>query len=50
LVAVVDGQRLVLEKREAVPERLRHRFSKVARGVSLADELFAERRAERDSE
>ncbi|HXU30508.1 MAG TPA: AbrB family transcriptional regulator [Thermoanaerobaculia bacterium] len=52
LVAVIEGQRLVLEKREAILERLRHRFSKVECGVSLADELIAERRAEsaRDSE
>lgn len=46
LVAVVDNERLVLEKREAVLRRLRRRFSKVPAGVSLADELIAERRVE----
>lgn len=46
LVAVVDGQRLVLEKREAVLERAKRRFSHIPSGVSLAEELIAERRAE----
>lgn len=46
LVAVVEKERLVLEKREAVLQRLRRRFSKVPPGVSLAEELIAERRAE----
>jgi bifunctional DNA-binding transcriptional regulator/antitoxin component of YhaV-PrlF toxin-antitoxin module len=46
LVAVVDDQRLVLEKREAVLGRLRKRFAHIPEGVSLADELIAERRAE----
>jgi hypothetical protein len=46
LVAVIEEKRLVLEKREAVLQRLRRRFSKVPAGVSLADELIAERRAE----
>ncbi|HKI04037.1 MAG TPA: AbrB/MazE/SpoVT family DNA-binding domain-containing protein [Thermoanaerobaculia bacterium] len=46
LVAIVEDQRLVLEKREAVLERLRRRFAHIPTGVSLADELIAERRAE----
>jgi AbrB family looped-hinge helix DNA binding protein len=46
LVAVVEDQRLVLEKREAVLGRLRQRFAHIPEGVSLADELIAERRAE----
>jgi len=46
LVALVEDQRLVLEKREAVLQRLRRRFAHVPAGVSLADELIAERRAE----
>lgn len=43
--AAMDG-RLVLEKREAVLERLKRRFSHIPPGVSLVDELIAERRAE----
>jgi AbrB family looped-hinge helix DNA binding protein len=46
LVAIVEDQRLVLEKREAVLERLRRRFAHIPAGVSLADELIAERRSE----
>lgn len=46
LLAAVEGQRLVLEKREAVLERAKRRFSHIPPGVSLADELIAERRAE----
>jgi hypothetical protein len=41
----VEGQRLVLEKREAVLRRLLQRFERVPAEVSLADELIAERRA-----
>jgi AbrB family looped-hinge helix DNA binding protein len=46
LVAVVEDQRLVLEKRDAVLQRLRRRFAHIPAGVSLADEVIAERRAE----
>ena len=46
LVAIVEGQRLVLEKREALLQRLRRRFAHIPAGVSLADEVIAERRAE----
>jgi AbrB family looped-hinge helix DNA binding protein len=46
LVASVDGERLVLERREGVLGRLRRRFAHLPAGVSLADELIAERRAE----
>ncbi|HEX7183530.1 MAG TPA: AbrB/MazE/SpoVT family DNA-binding domain-containing protein [Thermoanaerobaculia bacterium] len=46
LLALVEDQRLVLEKREAVLQRLRRRFARVPAGVSLADELIAERRSE----
>jgi AbrB family looped-hinge helix DNA binding protein len=49
---VEDGQ-LILEGRDAVLRRLQARFaSAVPRGVSLADELVAERRdaARRESE
>lgn len=46
LLVAVEGQRLVLEKREAVLERVKRRFSHVPPSVSLADELIAERRAE----
>lgn len=46
LVAIVEDQRLVLEKRDAVLQRLRRRFAHIPAGVSLADEVIAERRAE----
>ncbi|MEX2431164.1 MAG: AbrB/MazE/SpoVT family DNA-binding domain-containing protein [Dehalococcoidia bacterium] len=42
---LAEGQ-LVLETRERVIERIRSIFSHVPPGVSLADELIAERRAE----
>ncbi len=37
---------LALEEREAVLQRLRQRFAHIPPGVSLADELISERRAE----
>jgi AbrB family looped-hinge helix DNA binding protein len=46
LLAAVEGQRLVLEKREAVLERVKRRFSHIPPEVSLSEELIAERRAE----
>ena len=46
LLVLVEGQRLVLEKREAVLRRLLQRFERVPAEVSLADELIAERRSE----
>jgi AbrB family looped-hinge helix DNA binding protein len=46
LVAIVEDQRLLLEKREAVLQRIRRRFAHIPAGVSLADEVIAERRAE----
>ena len=52
LVARVEDGRVVLEKRENVLARVRRRFERVPRGVSLADELISERREEarRESE
>jgi antitoxin PrlF len=46
LVARVEKDKLILEKRDAVLQRLQSRFKKIPTGVSLADELIAERRAE----
>jgi AbrB family looped-hinge helix DNA binding protein len=46
LIATVEDGRLVLQKREAMLRRLRQRFAHIPAGVSLADELIAERRAE----
>lgn len=46
LVVRSEGNRLVLEKREAVVERLQAMFAHVPPEVSLVDELIAERRAE----
>lgn len=45
LLAVVEDQRLVLEKREAVLQRLLRRFEHIPAEVSLSDELISERRA-----
>jgi AbrB family looped-hinge helix DNA binding protein len=44
LVARVQHDQLILEKREAVLKRLQSRFAVVDSTVSLADELIAERR------
>ena len=46
LVARAEDDRLVLERRPAVLARLRARYAVVPGGVSLADELIAERRKE----
>ena len=46
LVARRVGESLVLERREVVERRLKERFRRIPPGVSLADELIAERRAE----
>lgn len=45
LLALVEDQRLILEKREAVLQRLLRRFEHIPTEVSLADELIAERRS-----
>jgi AbrB family looped-hinge helix DNA binding protein len=50
LVARKVGESLVLERREAVERRLHERFKHIPKGVSLADELIAERRAEAAAE
>jgi AbrB family looped-hinge helix DNA binding protein len=41
-----DGRRLILEPRSEVLRRLRRRFDEVPDGVSLADELAADRAEE----
>jgi AbrB family looped-hinge helix DNA binding protein len=47
LVAHVEGDRLVFERRQAVIDRLRRAFgAAVPRTASLVDELIADRRAE----
>ncbi|HEV7509335.1 MAG TPA: AbrB/MazE/SpoVT family DNA-binding domain-containing protein [Thermoanaerobaculia bacterium] len=46
LIALVEDERLVLEKRDVVLQRLRRRFAHIPAGVSLADELISERRQE----
>ena len=45
LLALVEDQRLVLEKREAVLQRLLRRFEHIPAEVSLSDELISERRS-----
>lgn len=52
LVARVEGERLVLEKRSEILARLKRRFETVPADVSLSDELISERREEarRESE
>lgn len=46
LIARQEGERLVLERRDAVAKRLQNRFSHIPKEVSLVDELIAERRVE----
>ena len=46
LVARLEDGRLVLEKLETIQRRLKARFSHLEKGISLADELIAERREE----
>lgn len=46
LIARVENEGLILEKRSAVINRLRDRFAVVPEGRDLTDELIAERRAE----
>lgn len=46
LVARMDGERLVLERRETVEKRLRERFRHIPGDVRLAEELVDERRVE----
>ena len=45
LLALVEDERLVLEKREAVLQRLLRRFEHVPVEVSLSDDLILERRS-----
>ncbi len=46
LLARQEDGALVLERREAIGKRLQDRFRHIPSGVSLADELISERRAE----
>lgn len=46
LIARQDGDRIVLERPEAVERRLKARLANIPKGVSLVDELLADRRAE----
>lgn len=46
LVARVEGDRLILESRQAILERLRGSLAGVEPGTSWVEELLAERRAE----
>jgi AbrB family looped-hinge helix DNA binding protein len=46
LVARAQGDRLVLERRDAILARVRGRLAAVPDDVSLVDELIAERRKE----
>jgi AbrB family looped-hinge helix DNA binding protein len=46
LVARLEEGRLILEKAETIKRRLKARFAKVSRDISLADELITERRDE----
>jgi AbrB family looped-hinge helix DNA binding protein len=50
LIARQEGDRLVLERREAVEQRLWAMFAQIPKEVSLVDELIAERRAEASRE
>jgi len=50
LIVRLEAGRLVLEKPEAIKHRLKARFSGLTKGISLADELLAERREEAKGE
>ncbi len=50
LVARQEGDRIVLERREAVERRLKARVGAIPKDVSLVDELLADRRAEASRE
>ena len=44
LIARQEGETLVLERREAIANRLQERFRHIPADISLVDELIAERR------
>ena len=46
LIARVEDGRLVLETRDQILARLQDTFTQASRGVSLVDELIADRREE----
>lgn len=50
LIARLEGDALVLERREAIGKRLQDRFRHIPAHVSLVDELIAQRRAEAGKE
>jgi AbrB family looped-hinge helix DNA binding protein len=50
LLARAEDGRLILERPDAVLGRLRNRFRTLPQGVSLAEELMSERRAEATEE
>ena len=50
LGASVEDDRLVLESRATILERIRRRFDHITADVSLVDELIAERRREAERE
>jgi len=46
LVARQDGDRIILERREAVERRVKARVASIPKDASLVDELLAERRVQ----
>lgn len=50
LVARQEGDRIVLERREAVEQRLKTRVANIPKNVSLVDALLADRRSEANRE
>jgi len=50
LIAHVENESLVFEKAEVIKRRLKARFAHLPQGMSLADELIAERRAASEGE
>jgi bifunctional DNA-binding transcriptional regulator/antitoxin component of YhaV-PrlF toxin-antitoxin module len=46
LVASLEGERSIFERRETVERRVRQCFAHIPKEVSFADELIAERREE----
>ena len=50
LVARIKDERLILERRDVILRRLQERFAVIPPGVSLVEELLAERRHEAERE
>ena len=50
LIARQSGEKLILERRTSIEQRLQNRFRQIPSEVSLVDELISERRLEAKKE